>query len=79
MANDGILYDITDIEVDAVLLGRRASDLDAALLTLEALFTLVIGPHLVTTHPPDQPLPLTNGERVQQTLVYLHVLTKDVT
>lgn len=81
MANDGILYDIGEAEADAVLLavGGRGSNLDSTLLALKAPFPFVVRPYLVTAHPPDQPLALANGERLQQTLVYLHVLTKDIT
>ncbi len=81
MANDGILYDIGDTEADTGLLaaGRRGSNLDATLLALKALFPLIVRPYLVAAHPSDQPLALANGERLQQTLVYLHVLTKDIT
>lgn len=81
MANDGILYDISEAEADVVLLavGRWGFNLDATLLALKALFPLVVRPNLVTAHPPDQPLALANGERLQQTLVYLHVLTKYIT
>ena len=81
MANDGILYDVGEAEANAVLLavGGRGSYLDSALLALKALFPLVVRPNLVAAHPPDQPLALANGERLQQTLVYLHVLTKDIT
>lgn len=81
MVNDGILYDISEAEADVGLLavGGRGSDLAASLLALQALLSLVIRPDLVAAHPPDQPLALADGERLQQTLVYLHVLTKDVT
>lgn len=81
MANDGILYDISEAEADVVLLavGGGGSNLDATLLPLKALFPLVVRLYLVTAHPLDQPLALANGERLQQTLVYLHVLTKDIT
>lgn len=81
MANDSILYDISQAEADAMLLAvcGRGSNLDSTLLALKALFPLVVRPYLVTAHPPDQPLALANGERLQQTLVYLHVLTKDIT
>lgn len=81
MVNDGILQDICKAEADAVLLavGRQGSNLDAALLALKGLFSLVVSPYLVTAHPSNQPLALANGERLQQTLVYLHVLTKDIT
>ena len=81
MANDGILYYIGEAEVDTVLLavGGRRSNLGSTLLALKTLFPLVVRPYLVTAHPPDQPLALANGERLQQTLVYLHVLTKDIT
>lgn len=81
MTNDGILYDISGTEADAMLLavGRWGFNFDATLLALKALFSLVIRPDLVTAHPPDQPLALANGERLQQTLVYLHVLTKHIT
>lgn len=81
MANDGILYDVGEAEADVVFLavGGRGSNLAVTLLALKALFPLVVRPYLVTAHPPDQPLALANGERLQQTLVYLHVLTKDIT
>lgn len=81
MANDSILYDISDAEADVVLLavGGRGSNLDCTLLALKALFPLIVRSYLVTAHPPHQPLALANGERLQQTLVYLHVLTKNIT
>lgn len=81
MVNDGILYNIITAEADVVLLavGGQGSNLASTLLVLEALFPLIVGPYLVTAHPPDQPLALANGKRLQQTLVYLHVLTKDIT
>lgn len=81
MANDGVLYDISEAEADVVLLavGGRGSNFDSTLLALKALLPLVVRPYLVTAHPPDQPLALANGERLQETLVYLHVLTKDIT
>lgn len=81
MANDGILYDISEAKANALLLAVSGwgSDLYTTLLPLQALFPFVVCPYLVTAHPPDQPLALANGERLQQTLVYLHVLTKDIT
>ena len=81
MADDGILQDIGKAEADSVLLavGGQGSNLDAALLALKGLFSLVVSPYLVAAHPSNQPLALANGERLQQTLVYLHVLTKDIT
>ena len=81
MANDGILYDIGEAKVDMVLLavGGQGSNFDSTLLALEGFLPLIVRPYLVTAHPPDQPLALANGERLQQTLVYLHVLTKDIT
>lgn len=81
VANDGILHDISGAKTDAVLLamGCRGSDLDSTLLALKVLLPLVVRPYLVTAHPPDQALALADGERLQKTLVYLHVLTKDIT
>lgn len=81
MANDGVLYDIGGAEADAVLfaMGGRGSNLDSTLLALKVLLPLVVRPYLVAAHPPDQALALANGERLQKTLVYLHVLTKDIT
>lgn len=81
MADDGILYDICAFEADPVLLAvvGRGLRLNSTLLALKALLPLIICPDLVTAHPPDQPLALADGERLQQTLVYLHVLTKHIT
>lgn len=81
MANDGVLHGVGEAEADVSPLGAggRRSNLDPALLALKALFPLVVRPYLVTAHPPDQPLALADGEGLQQTLVYLHVLTKDIT
>lgn len=81
IANDGVLDDISEAEVDVVLLvvGGWGSDLNATLLPLKTPFSLVVCLYLVTAHPLDQPLALANGERLQQTLVYLHVLTKNIT
>lgn len=81
MMNDGILYNIDGPEADVMLLAVRGqgSNLDSTLLALKALFSLIVRPYLFTAHPPDQPLALANGKRLQQTLVYLHVLAKDVT
>lgn len=81
MANDGILYDIGEAEADMVLLAvaGRDSNFISTLLTLKVLFPFIVCPYLVTAHPFNQPLALAYRERLQQTLVYLHVLTKDIT
>lgn len=82
MADDGILNDISQAEADAGLLavaGGWGFHLEATLLALEALLPLVVCSDLVAAHPPDQALALANGQGLQQALVYLHVLTKDVT
>lgn len=81
-ADDGVPHAVGAAESDAALLaagGGRRSRPDSTLLAPEALFPLVVRPYLVTAHPPDQPLALADGERLQQTLVYLHVLTEDIT
>lgn len=81
MTDDGILYDIGEAELDAGLppVAGRSSDLDATLLTLKTLLSFIVSPDLVAAHSPDQPLALADGKRLQQTLVYLHILTKDIT
>ena len=82
VAYDGVLDDITETEANTELFpgaGGRGSGLDCALLALHALLPLVVRPNLVTAHPPDQSLALANRKRLQKTLVYLHVLTEDVT
>lgn len=82
VADDGVLDDISQAKTDAALVavaGGRGLDLGAALLSLEAPLPLVVGPHLVATHPPDQTLALADGEGLQQALVNLHVLAEYVT
>lgn len=81
MANDGVLNDIGEAKADVMLfaVGRRDPNFDPTLLSLKVLFSFIVCPYLVTAHPSDQPLALAYGERLQQTLVYLHVLTKDIT
>lgn len=81
MAHDGVLYDVVAAELDAMspAVAGCCSDLDATLLTLKTLLSFIVRPDLVAAHPPHQPLPLADGKRLQQTLVYLHILTKDIT
>lgn len=81
MAHDGIPYDVSEAEPDAGLppMAGRGSDLGATLLTLKTLLSFVVSPYLIAAHPPDQSLALADGKRLQQTLVYLHILTKDIT
>lgn len=81
MAHDGVLYDIVAAELDAMspAVAGWGPDLDATLLALKTLLSFVVSPYLVAAHPPHQSLPLADGKRLQQTLVYLHILTKDIT
>lgn len=81
MANDCILNEVGVPEADAMLpaVGGWGSNFDSTLLPFKVLFPFVICPYLVTAHPFDQALALANWERLQQTLVYLHVVTKNVT
>lgn len=81
MAHNGILYDISAAELDPMSPAAAGwgSDLDATLLTLKTLLSFIVSPYLVAAHPPDQSLALAEGKRLQQTLVYLHILTKDIT
>lgn len=82
MADDGVLDDVGQAEADTALLavGRgQGLGLGSALLALEAPLPLIVRPHLVAAHPPDQPLALADGEGLQQALVDLHVLAEDVT
>lgn len=74
----GVLEDVWEREVDGVFLAMVAAWFVAALL-LQCALPLIIRPQLVTPHAPHQPLPLTQRQRLQQTLVYLHVLPEDVT
>lgn len=57
----------------------RASDLHASVLTLKTLLSFIVRLYLVTAHPADQSLALADGKGLQQTLVYLHILAKDIT
>lgn len=81
MAHDGVLYDVSAAELDVTFppVAGWVSDLDTTLLALKTLLSFIVSPYLVAAHPPDQPLALPDGERLQQTLVYLHILTKDIT
>lgn len=81
VAHNGVLDDISRAELDAGLppMAGRGSDLEATLLALKTLLSFIVRPYLVAAHPADQSLALANGKRLQQTLVYLHILTKDIT
>lgn len=81
VAHNGILYDISGAELDAGLppVAGCSSGFGGALLPLKTLLPFIVGPDLVAAHPADQSLALAHGKRLQQTLVYLHILTKDIT
>lgn len=79
VAHDCILEDVGQAEADPVLLAGSGTGPGARLL-LKGPLALIVRPNLVAAHPSDQPLPLAQGQRVQQTLVDLHVVgAKDVT
>lgn len=48
--------------------------MELALLLLQGALAFVVGADLVATHAAHQPLPLAEGQGLQQALVYLHVL-----
>lgn len=68
MAYDGVLEGVGQTEVDGA--GPPVSGPGFG----QGLLALVVRPDLIAAHPPGQPLALPQGQRVQQALLYLHVL-----
>lgn len=78
MPYDGVLNDVWRRKADPLLFAVGGPGLGEALL-LQRPLSLIVEPQLLAPHPPHQPLTLAQRQRLQQTLVYLHVLPEHVT
>lgn len=73
MTYDCILYHIGKIKMNSLILSMFQL-LPVALPFLESFFSFIICFYLVTAHPLDQPLPLAEGEGLQQALLNFHLM-----
>lgn len=73
MTYDSILYDISKIKTNSLILSMFQL-LPVALPFVESLFSFVVGLDLVTAHALDQALPLAEGEGLQQALLNFHLM-----
>lgn len=73
MMYDGILYHISKVETNSMILSMFQF-FHITLPLLESLFSFIICFYLITTHPLHQPLPLAEREGLKQALVNFHLM-----